>query len=291
MNREEWEKLVDDGQWVENIYENSDAPQTEVIEPGLDCVRTGMYSDIGRRSSQQDSAIVSESYEYIENQRVIAILCDGMGGLAGGDLASGFCVKKMYEMYRDVSAGKDVPLFYNRMVEALDLCVKQMKTPAGDPLGAGTTLVSIIIENGELYWTSVGDSRIYIISDTGMMCLTRDHNYKMLLDEKVARGEITQRAADTNPQREALLSFIGQGGLKYVDISQQPFSLKGGDRLLLCSDGLYRTLQESEMADIVRRAGDDMEAAARNLVQRAVGKGKPKQDNTTAVVVKYLEMQ
>ena len=290
MKNSEWEKALTDSQWIEALYGDSSCSRTEVIEVGLDCVRTGVYSDIGQRSSQQDAAIVSESYEYIENRRVIAIMCDGMGGLAGGDLASGYCVNKLYEMFCNVNAEKDIPRFYSMMIDALDRHVKQMEAADGTPLGAGTTIVSIVIENGDLYWASVGDSRIYIISDTDSMCLTKDHNYKMILDQQVARGQIAKHTADTHPKREALLSYIGQGGVKYVDIPVRPVRLKGGDRLLLCSDGLYRTLRESEMAEIIRRAGDDMEAAARNLVRRAVGKGKANQDNTTAVLVKYLEM-
>lgn len=288
MKSNKREPSMSDEQWID-IYRDSGRSQTEIIDDGLDCVRTGIYSDIGRRSSQQDAAMVSESYEYIESQRVIAILCDGMGGLKGGDLASKYCVKKLYEMFCNVNAEKDIPRFYSMMVNAMDQHVKQMETADGKPLGAGTTLVSIAIENGDLYWASVGDSRLYIISDSDIMCLTKDHNYQMLLERQVMQGQISREKAAKHPKREALLSYIGQGGVKYVDIPIRPLRLRGGDRLLLCSDGLYRSLQESEMADIIRRAEDDMEAAARNLVRRAVGKGKSNQDNTTAVVVKYLE--
>ena len=139
MKNSEWEKALTDSQWIEALYGDSSCSRTEVIEVGLDCVRTGVYSDIGQRSSQQDAAIVSESYEYIENRRVIAIMCDGMGGLAGGDLASGYCVNKLYEMFCNVNAEKDIPRFYSMMIDALDRHVKQMEAADGTPLGAGTT--------------------------------------------------------------------------------------------------------------------------------------------------------
>jgi protein phosphatase len=256
----------------------------------LDRVCTGVYSDVGKRSSQQDAARVSESYTYAADRRIIAVLCDGMGGLAGGERASGYCVEKMYEVFNSVNAEQDIPRFYGMMVEALDKHVKEMTNENGEPLGAGTTLVSVIVDDGRLYRASVGDSRIYIISDAGIMCLTRDHNYGMILNEQVKRGMISRQAAQEHPKREALISYIGMGGVRCADIDEKPFRLQDGDRILLCSDGLYRSLSEIEMAEIVRSADNDMEAAARMLVQSAVGKGKSSQDNTTAIVIKYLAM-
>lgn len=270
--------------------------KTERIAPELDCLRTGIYSDQGRRESQQDRAYVTESYTYISTRRALAVLCDGMGGMNAGEIASGYCVEQMIRGVNEVlnanNADKDldIPFYYGLMLKELDEQIHAMRAPNGDPLGAGTTFISVLIDDGLLYWASVGDSRIYIINDVSTACLTRDHNYKMLLDEQVRRGQITRAAANANPKKEALLSYVGMGGLRYRDITEDPFPLKGGDRILLCSDGLYRTLRETEMARIIREAGDDMEAAARELVQTAVGKGKPHQDNTTAVVLKYLNV-
>lgn len=294
MSNDEWKRELLEEMLLKEILSDEDilsdnvCARTEQIDEGLDCVRTGIYSDIGKRSFQQDAARVSESYMYIAEQRIIAVLCDGMGGLTSGERASGYCVEKMYEIYGSVNAAKDIPRFYSMMIDTLDQQVSQMKTEDGKPLRTGTTLVSVIIDGGDLYWASVGDSRIYIISDTSAICLTRAHNYKMILDEQVRRGLITPQAAQSHPKREALISYIGMGSVKYSDISDKPFRLQCGDRILLCSDGLYRTLTDAEMARIIRDAGDDMESAARQLVQCALEKGRKNQDNTTAIVIKYL---
>ena len=284
----EWIRDEQDG--LNEVEPEKEYSCTEQIEEDTDRVRTGMFSDIGKREYQQDTARVSESYVYIADRRIIGILCDGMGGLSGGELASGYCVEKLYEIFNTVNASEDIPRFYSLMIDKLDQQVKAMTNADGKPLGAGTTLVSVVIDDGRLFWASVGDSRIYLINDASTLCLTRDHNYRMVLESQVRKGLITAQDAMIHPKREALISYIGMGGVKCADISEKPFLLRGNDRLLLCSDGLYRSLSEEEMANIIRDAGDDMEGAARELVLTAIGKGKHHQDNTTAVVIKYLDM-
>lgn len=288
-HKTEWNKDYPADESLGNQMED-DYSRTEEIEADTDCVRTGMFSDIGKREYQQDTAKVSESYVYIADRRIIAILCDGMGGLSGGERASGYCVERLYEAFQAASAPIDIPRFFSRMIDDVDRQVKAMTNEEGKPLGAGTTLISVVIDDGRLFWASVGDSRIYLINDASILCLTRDHNYQMVLASQVRKGLISAQEAMTHPKREALISYIGMGGVRCADISEKPFLLRGNDRILLCSDGLYRTLSEEEMAMIVRNAENDMESAARELVQSAIGKGKVHQDNTTAVVLKYLDL-
>ena len=72
----------------------------------------------------------------------------------------------------------------------------------------------------------------------------------MLLEEKVKRGEMTQQEADNHPQKEALVSYMGMGGVKYVDRNAVPFKLVEGDHIILCSDGLYRTVCDEDIKNI-----------------------------------------
>lgn len=255
-------------------------------------VYIGQSSVIGRRKEQQDAIKADNYYAYAESSRAIAVLCDGMGGLTGGANASALCSSIVYAGFHDLKADVAIPEFYKSVIERADIAVKNMKGADGNAIvGAGTTLVSVIIDNGILYWASVGDSRIYIVRGDEIICITKDHNYSMILNERVKNGEITKEEADSNPQKEALVSYIGIGGVRYIDMNVKPVVLADGDKLVLCSDGLYRSLSDSEIKHIIIEYGNDVQAAAQALTEIAIGKNYRNQDNTSVVVVAYQNLR
>ncbi len=258
------------------------------LECMSDYVRVGSASDIGMRSYQQDTAKVADDYVYAVSQKMIAILCDGMGGMQGGEKASGLSAELLYRAFVEVDCSDNVPQFFRAMVGLLDKEVCALKDDNGVPIRAGTTLACAVLVGTELYWVSVGDSRIYLLRDGKLLRLTKDHNYKMILDERVKRGLLTQEAADSDPKRDALISFIGIGDPQYIESNQTPFLLQNDDCILICSDGLYRTLREDEILSIVSAAGDDMQAAAAGLTKAAIEKRNRNQDNTSAALIKYI---
>ncbi|MDR1029227.1 MAG: protein phosphatase 2C domain-containing protein [Clostridiales Family XIII bacterium] len=252
-------------------------------------VRAGMSSAIGRRDYQQDAAMVGDDLAYADTNRMIAILCDGMGGLSGGEAASNLCATMLYEDFHARDVTENVNGFLKASVRKLDRAVTDLKDANQNPLKAGTTLACVVITGDDLYWASVGDSRIYLIRDDEIAQITTDHNYAMLLDQKVRQGILAREEADGHPKREALVSYIGMCGVRYIDANAKPFRLVGGDRVLICSDGLYRSLGEEEMKGIVVGAVGDMAGAADALIARAIGKQKRNQDNATVVVIEFLE--
>lgn len=255
-------------------------------------VYIGQSSVIGRRKEQQDAIKADNYYAYAESSRAIAVLCDGMGGLTGGANASALCSSIVYAGFHDLKVDVAIPEFYKSVIERADIAVKNMKGADGNAIvGAGTTLVSVIIDNGILYWASVGDSRIYIVRGDKIICITKDHNYLMILNERVKNGEITKEEADSNPQKEALVSYIGIGGVRYIDMNVKPVVLADGDKLVLCSDGLYRSLSDSEIKQIIIEYGNDVQAAAQALTDIAIGKNYRNQDNTSVVVVAYQNLR
>jgi protein phosphatase len=251
-------------------------------------IKSGISSEIGKRAYQQDAARVDNEYMYVENNLFLATMCDGMGGMNGGEKASKLCVDTMFEAFYCVDVKGRVPSFFKFMADNLDKMIHNLKDDNGNPLKSGTTLTSVIIEKNNLYWVSVGDSRIYLKRGNEMISITVDHNYKLLLDEQVKKGIITKEQADSNPEKEALISFMGIGGINYIDINPNPLKLLNDDCILLCSDGLYRTLSTEEMIAIIDSC-DDMQKAAEMLTSAAINKGKRNQDNTTAVLLKYIE--
>lgn len=237
-------------------------------------------SVIGSRSSQQD-AVKVDFYSYAEEGCMIAVLCDGMGGLSGGEKASSLCSAIVHDAFHGYDIQQGIPHFYRSVIVYADEQVKRQTACAG------TTMVSVVLMEDSLYWASVGDSHLYVIRGEDIKCVTNDHNYLMLLNERVKNGEITQEEANSHPKREALVSYIGAGGVRYIDMNEKPFQLLDGDHIVLCSDGLYRSCSEEEIHRVVSRNGNNTQLAADELTALAISKNLKNQDNTTVVVISY----
>ena len=154
---------------------------------------------------------------------------------------------------------------------------------------AGTTLVASIIVNDRAYWASVGDSRIYIYRRGTLARLTRDHNYALVLREMVNKGELAEADAENDPAKNALISFIGMENVAIVDICEEPLSLENGDIMLLCSDGLVKALTDEAIAETMSRYFGNLNEMARRLPLAALEAKTRSLDNTSVVLLQYME--
>ena len=250
-------------------------------------LEVGLESNIGRREYQQDVSLVSYDNKGGDT-KAIAILCDGMGGMNNGEIASNICVNQIFDAYRGREYIEDYNKFLIEEAIKADEYVSSLTDNDGEPLNSGCTLIATIIENKQFYWVSVGDSRIYIIRDDEIAQVTTDHNYSLLLKEQVAKGELTKEEAEHHPKKEALISYIGMCGLKLIDHNVKPLQLKQDDFVLLCSDGLYRSLDEESIKYIIRNNYNNVEMAAKLLVDTAVKNGSLYQDNTSVILIKCI---
>lgn len=250
-------------------------------------VRTGGSSLQGTREYQQDALDIEIREDHSTGeQRVISVLCDGMGGLEGGERASRLAVSRMMEEL-DTSWG-DYPNIYLDAAMDVNYEVRNLRDQeTGRKMEAGTTLTAASIQNNQLYWCSVGDSRIYLYRQGIMRCLTRDHIYGNDLDEMAEKGAITKEEAEKTPGRAALTSYLGIQSLKRINYNQLSVELYPGDVILQCSDGLYRSLSEMEMAYTIQKYLPDMQKAADSLTSMAVGQ-PGKHDNTSAALLCYM---
>lgn len=148
-------------------------------------------------------------------------------------------------------------------------------------------MVAVIAEDDQLYWASVGDSRIYILRGNEMKQVTRDHNYLLRLQELVASGQMTLEQAQAQKQKEALISFLGIGNVSLMDINDQPFQLQIGDIVLLCSDGISKTLSDDRIKAMMQSSASSIEEKARTLVMAAVRENTHSQDNTSVAILQY----
>ena len=173
-------------------------------------IKSGLSSVIGSRAVQQDAARVDNEYMFFDRGVYLAVMCDGMGGMTGGEVASNLCVTKMFEAFYCVDVRGRVPSFFKFMIENIDKMIYNLTDDNGKTMHSGSTLTSIIIEDGSLYWASVGDSHIYIKRGNEMMCVNKDHNYGMVLDRKKDLGGLCGQGSDLHRGAQGLLHFYGR---------------------------------------------------------------------------------
>ena len=259
-----------------------------VPEVYTDKIQIGISSKKGTRKYQQDSVVAMDrkTMSDLQFKKSIAILCDGMGGMEGGELASAVTAKTLYEDYCKANPS-NIPSFFRNEVRKLDDIVSNLRDNNNRIMDSGSTLVCAVVENGMFNWLSVGDSRIYILRKNEMVQITTDHNYYYVLKNKVKEGVISAAEAENDPRKEALISYIGIGKESEIGLNEKPFQLVDGDIILLCSDGLYKTLSDGEIAEIIFRYCGDVEKAAEELTETAVTKKRKGQDNTSVALIRY----
>lgn len=235
----------------------------------------GSSSIVGTRSNQQDSFFTDRSWfpDY-----AAAVVCDGMGGLENGAKASATAVKHISRMLEDSALDHDLKKSFFKIMNEANQRVLEIEGKAG------TTAVFVLIKNGLLHWASVGDSKIYLLKNGKLSCLTNEHNYRFM-----AKKRKFDRSFRFNPdvRQDALVSYLGSSHPAYIDIHPRPLKLDDGDMILLCSDGLYKALQEEQIVEQLLKHGDFVEETAAALTSEALKNSKGSQDNTTAVVLKY----
>ena len=235
-------------------------------------------SDIGGREEQQDNAYVKS-----EPHRLVAVVCDGMGGMNNGAQASEAAVSAV-DRLASAPSEKPVPALLYDMLAAADAAVVQ-RFHSND---SGSTIVAAILQGGILYFASVGDSRLYIFRNGDLIQGTRDHNYFLRLNALLASNMIDQAVYDAeSASGEALLNYLGSGNLDLYDLTPDGFRLKKGDLVLLTTDGLYRQLSKEEIAGILS-SGTDLNELAETLLMSSLQKSSIYiQDNTTFILIRY----
>lgn len=263
------------------------------IERKVPEILTLSYTAAGNRKYQQDAVFVTAGKKLAANRRtrVMATVCDGMGGMTDGGLASQTAVKMLAQGFAKIEKAEsvDIPSFFKSAIKAIDAEISSF--PKKDGKGSGTTMVAAIVEDNRLYWASVGDSRIYVLrnSTNEMQQITRDHNYLFYLQNMVNSGKMTLQEAQAKKQKEALISFLGIGNVSLMDVTEKPLEMQCGDIVLLCSDGITKTLPDGQIKDIIQNDSVSMEEKAKILVEAAVRGNTHSQDNTSVAILQYKE--
>ncbi len=256
-------------------------------------VRTGIevssQSDIGcQRQNNEDSFGYWEAEgeeEFVHKGR-LAVVADGMGGYEGGQEASRLAVETMVSVYRDFPG--DDP--QEAMIAALQSAHEQIREysfahPELRGMGTTCTAVAIVgrvdgdLKYDALYFVHVGDTRLYLIRDGQITRVTRDHSY---VGRLVEAGMISPEEAETHPQRNILTAALGTNPDLIMDTPGQPHPLRPEDVLLICTDGLWGQVRDSEILEAVD--GKSAEQAGRELIDLARVRGGP--DNITVQILR-----
>lgn len=250
----------------------------------------GNAQNIGAREEQQDAFGFSdpEDKTFLAHGGFLGVLADGMGGMQHGGGGSLTAVRAFLDAYQTKPIEESVP---DALVRSLYTANRAVLSFAASASGGyhtavqnyvGTTIAAAVALNDTLYWISAGDSRIYLLREGRLTALTADHIYANHLDAEAARGEISRSEALNHPEREGLTSYLGLEELSEIDHNIRPFPLQTGDRIIACSDGLYRSLSEDEIASTT--AGDP-QRACEDMVERALAKRIAHQDNITVLTL------
>ena len=248
-------------------------------------VSPGNCQHIGARSTQQDAFGFSDidDIAFLAHGGVLAVVADGMGGMANGGEASHLAVRVFLQSYMAKPETETVPAALLQALHDANQAVFDLARQVGEE-HVGTTLVAAVIHDDALHWVSVGDSRLYLWRDQKPTQLSEDHVYAIDLGRDVADGRISREAAETHPERLALTSYLGLDPLKVVDQNPQPLRLLVGDQLFLCSDGFYAALEQDEWASFSNST--DAQQTAEELITRVVNMNRPSQDNLTIAILR-----
>ncbi len=291
--------------WQLRVMERDDRNKKRGIFMGQ--LSAGICSIIGDRKSQQDAGTVEQK----EDGTLLAVMCDGMGGTQDGGRASKLAVERMRQAFYQSppSSENEVSEWLKTRFIQADQEIWSMTDSAGNSIASGSTVTAVYILENNFFWGSVGDSRIYYFSAAGRsdrtgrndyeeyeiprayqsQIITRSHNYALQLDALYRNGRISQKELDSEKSKgRALISYLGIGGLPIVDVAPLPRVMQPDDIVLLCSDGLYRVLEERQIMAIIAESGGDMKLAVNRLCYTARRLGRGRLDNTTAVAVRYI---
>ena len=231
-----------------------------------------------KRDENQDYA----AYRPLKNtpfsrNGILMVLADGMGGYAGGSIASKMAVDTLIAEFYPKKRSDIINSLKQSFLKANKLILSHSRQ---DPnlKGMGTTLTSTVIQGDQLFFAHVGDSRGYIVSEKEIIQLTEDHTY---VADLLKQGLISPHEAQNHPYDNIITRAIGVSTNLIVDHSITSYKIKSKQAVVLCSDGLYKCVSDEEIFKTVQRYPDPT-TACRKLVLRANQLGGP--DNITVMI-------
>ena len=241
----------------------------------------GAHTDVGSVRTRNEDSILTEPTDSTDakTRGWLGIVADGLGGHRSGDVASQLTIKTTRDnFYNRARGGSTIGERLRAAIEKSNEVIVVAGGGAEEQAQMASTITAAVIEGTKLVLGQVGDSRGYLIRNSRVRQVTRDHS---LVDELIRSGSITPEEALRHPNRNVITRALGTRATVEVDVFEE--DLHDADVVLLCSDGLYRVVGDAEIA---RALIAEPQAAAESLVALANQRGGP--DNISVIVVRVL---
>lgn len=227
------------------------------------------------RENNQDAM----EYGTLSDSAQYAVVCDGMGGANGGNIASKIAVEvigsRIRDAYRESADPGSPELILTSAMATANVGVYDRAQKDEELSGMGTTVVAVITFDHTAYISHVGDSRLYLYRDGALKQVTRDHS---VVQEMIESGQITEEEARSHPRKNYITRALGVVSEEYGEYDE--LELLNGDRLLLCTDGLTNEVLSDDIAAILTKPAEE---ATEALVRSALDGGG--MDNITVVLM------
>lgn len=249
---------------------------------------TAFHTDVGiKKKTNQDSLLIQQAQTQIGNV-LLAVICDGMGGLAKGEVASACMIQAFSDWFRNqlppmLSAGLQ-PEALRASWEQLVSVVNQRITnySISNNVSMGTTCAALLIINNTYYIMNIGDSRIYLISDN-IYQLTKDQTY---VQREIDAGRMTYEESLRDPQRNVLLQCVGASSVIEPDFFMGDVQIN--QCYMLCCDGFRHVVSPQELFQYLNpAAAENTDAMQRNMVYLTeLNKQRRETDNITVALIR-----
>lgn len=253
-------------------------PATNPEIPVLRIVGAALTDTGPVRPANEDSValVIPDNASLLLRRGALAVVADGMGGHEGGEVASELAVRVLTKTYYEEEGDPQEALaiaFATANRAIFDQARQRSKLA-----GMGTTCTAVAVVRARAYCAHAGDSRAYLVRGGQAYCMTEDHSATM---ELVKKGLLTHAEARHHEDRNVILRAMGTHKTIQAEHWNPPFPMRPGDRLVLCSDGLYEMVNDDEIARIA--AANPPQQACEGLIALAVGRVST--DNLSAVVL------
>ncbi|MEL6728876.1 MAG: protein phosphatase 2C domain-containing protein [Pseudomonadota bacterium] len=227
----------------------------------------------GKREDQQD-AVVTVRLE----SRALTVIADGVGGSEYGGIASRLAVDEF--ACAELESESDNPI--KRLEQSLkhtNEAIERLKQAQPQYADMATTLTAARIQKGMLWWISVGDSPLYLVTKTGLCRLNEDHSVGGSLDAMARKGFMTEKEAKSDPARHQLTSALSGTDIPFVDCPNRGLPIANGQQILIGSDGM-KSLSPDEVFDAIV-SDPNPQSAVDSILSKLKALNRPDQDNVT----------
>ena len=241
-----------------------------------------MKLEIAKLSEAGGRKINEDACDYLSDSNVTCcVLSDGVGGYAGGDVASRLVTEyacKLFARQPDCSS-KAIELVFQGVDEAL--IREQQRDRALAKMRATGVILIIDSMNCKAIWGHIGDSRLYCFRSGSTVFRTRDHS---IVQNMIDTGYLSSSEIRSSPVRNQLYAALGNNNLEELDLLQEPISVQCSDAFLICSDGLWQYVEDHEMVSMIESVSSAAEWL-KNLEKLVLSRGDITQDNYSAIAV------